>query len=119
MASDKDLQFYTGFSYLKRFLYSSQKVTVPGSFGHVGGNTIPHNLGYLPAVRMFFSVDDKVFPFTGAGSIGGPILDTYKEGIYGNYVIDETNITYALNNTGASDKDVIVYYIIYLDEIPS
>lgn len=119
MVGDKDLQFYTGFNYLKRFMYGSQTVTVPGSFGYVPGNVITHSLGYLPAVRMFFSVNGKIFPFTGNGSVGGTILDTYKNGVFGNYKIDTSTVTYALNNTSAGSIDVTVYYIIYLDEVPS
>lgn len=99
---------------------SSQDVAAPSVvgawFNYVSTVTIPHNLGYVPQVRVFFESDagGKIFPACGRR------LAALATGIsYGNvicvYEVDETNLTIYLESASAKTGSRKVYYIIYLD----
>lgn len=114
--NNSNVAFSGSFNYLKRALEGTDSLTTTG----VDTDTITHDLGYIPSVRMFYNPGNgRIFPFTGSGSVGGRVLSNYKNDIYGNYTVGASNISYEIIDNGTPGKTVTVYYIIYLDEVPS
>lgn len=104
MDSDS-LAFYTKFNYLKRYVTGS--ATHTGTFAT---NTVTHSLGYVPAVKVYFEVGGKLFHAHGNVS-----SRTDSEGVTLFPRHTSTSLVYTMN-AGVS-KTVIVYWIIYLDDL--
>lgn len=108
-------------NYLKRASTSgSADVPAPTTlnawFNYVSTYTVPHGLGYIPEVRVYYepAADGRVWPasgdrFTGYGDglSAGDVLCTWE--------IDATNLTIYLESLSAKTSTRPVYWVIYLD----
>lgn len=110
-------------NYLKRSpLSGSTSISAPSGslvYGYVYQSTfvIPHNLGYIPMVRVYYEPDasnGRVYPATGRRLAGlGPGLS------YGSVMClwecDENNLTIYLESATTKTGSRNIYWVIYLD----
>jgi len=114
--------FTSSKNYLKRHPKSgSSTMTAPdtlngSTFLYERILTIPHGLGYVPMVRVYYEpyLDGKVYPATGSRVSGaGPGV------AYGDtmclWELDETNLTISLEAVNPQTGVRNVYWIIYWD----
>lgn len=108
---DRDLAFNTERNYLKR----TQTGTDSAYFGGTFQNkvlTITHNLGYIPAVRVFFEYNGVLFDSYGQSQVLPPAANS----AYALYRVGANNMVITYGNQDGVAKTIKVYYIIYLDD---
>jgi len=113
--------FNTQKDYLKRHPASgSTTVAAPSVqaawFNYVTTYTVPHNLGYIPLVRVYYEPysNGKIYPATGSRISGfGPGLS------YGDIIclweIDNSNLTIYVESANSHTGTVPIYWVIYWD----
>lgn len=110
--NDSKFIHLSSFNYQKVFDNDSQTISVappsgPDFLPQV--ITIPHNLGYIPTVRAWFSpTTGQIWPLTGKQFNG--MGDT------GNYYLTTTDLIIEFSNNTGVTKDYTFYYRIYYDE---
>lgn len=79
--------------------------------------TIPHNLGYVPRVRVYYensASDGKVYP-AGGRRIGGTYLGLAFNSIYCLWEATSTDLTIYLESAASKTGSRTVYWVIYWD----
>lgn len=106
-----DINFTSAYRYERIALKGSQTFVVSAS--SFPTETIAHNLGYVPYVKLYYSFGDgKYFPmFAGPSSydIDGNLFQI------DNVYVDTANITLDLENDNSSSVSITVYYRIYAE----
>lgn len=119
------VQYFTSQkNYLKRHpLSGSTSLAAPSTL--VGGTyyrssiTIPHNLGYVPRVRVYYensASDGKVYPAGGRRN-GGTYLGLAFNSIYCLWEVTSTNLTIYLESAISQTGSRTIYWVIYWDSI--
>lgn len=108
-----DLIFYTGNNYLKRSVVYKKTVSLAAN-GYSFGD-IPHNLGYIPAARVYYMVDGKLMEAYGNTSLAANI--PAFNGIYATHKIKNNVVSYAITGSGNAARTVTIIAIIYLDDV--
>lgn len=83
---------------------------------YVSTAVIPHNLGYVPRVRVYYEPfsNGKVYPATGRRLSGtGPGLGASD--VMCLWELDENNLTIYLESTVSKTTAVPIYWVVYLD----
>lgn len=106
-----NLAFSSEFRYEHIALKSHKPFSV-SSFG-IQTLTIPHNLGYIPYVKSFYTYDNikyfDLFPGTSSYSIGG------NGGQIDNATVDTTNYYVTISENNGSPISGIIFYRIYAE----
>jgi len=110
----KNIAFSSAFNYQEVKLKGSVLYTIaPYEFNKLV--SIPHNLGYKPYFRLYFSLP-------GSGRIFSMIAGPGSYGLVGDYQVDgynstETHVNFQLSNYGGGSGAGRVYYRIYENNI--
>lgn len=99
-------------------LYRYEHIALKGSkaFSLASGvttqtTTIPHNLGYSPVFKLFYSFGDGKYFEMFAGALSYNIDG--KAGQINNFFADTTNLYVDIGNYGAGTLTGTIYYRIY------
>lgn len=113
MTDFSKVAFSSRFRYERIALKSSVAFSVPGGGFANTTVTIPHNLGYRPYVKAYYTyVSGKYFAlFSGAGSFD---VDGNGSQISNSYA-DTTNFVVFIENFGVPAVSGTIYYRIYAE----
>ncbi len=121
MAMDESkLQFYSGFNYQKVFRKDTQTETVPVSGGGPPPTpttvTIPHNLGRIPSVRVWYDPGvGKRFPISYEQYVDDTTGVSEVDTVTAQAHLTTTSLVLEFLNLSAASVDVIIWYRIYYD----
>jgi hypothetical protein len=116
------VQFTSDKNYLKRHPSSGQTTvaspsTLNGStFLYEKVITIPHSLGYVPMIRVYYEpyTNGAVWPATGSRVSGAGAGLAYGD-IMCLWEVDSTNLTISLESVNSQTGSREVYWVIYWD----
>lgn len=95
-------------NYWKIAMKGSGTLSLPASFGATDSDTITHNLGYYPNVRVWFEPNND-----------GDIWVPHKRSVWSNallyFEVTTTGLTITAENGSVSAETVPYYYRIYYD----
>lgn len=122
-----DTNFNTGYNYQKIFSEDMGTFSIPSqawsgspSFAPAPYTeiTIPHNLGYVPMARVYYSQVGYTSPFPNIlrnTSAGDSIFNTVGD-YYSAVVLDTTNMYLRVFNNSGSTRNITFYWRIYHGE---
>jgi hypothetical protein len=119
------VQFFSGLNYQKIALAGTTTATVP--FATPTTVTIPHNLGYVPTVKVWYepmissdgvsyAASNQIWPL--ADFQFGDIFEaspTFDLGTTGYAYIDSTNLYVVLTDASGGTVSIPIYYRFYYD----
>lgn len=112
------LNFDSDFNYLKIALSGSTTNAIPTFAGSETDITIDHNLGYIPAVKVWFDPDMNRRFIAGNSlyqDVDGDSTDWTNGVVTGYIYLTTTQLVIGYANLSGSSKDVTTYYRIYYD----
>lgn len=106
-------QFFSGFNY--------QKIATKGNSTHtatVGSTTvtIPHNLGYIPSVRVWYDPDNgQRFPLSNEQYTDDTTSVSEVNLVSARAHLTTTDLVIEYTNSDAGSHDVTTYWRVYYD----
>lgn len=108
--------FNTGYNYQKVALSGTGTSTIANDPLNYASVTIPHDLGYIPSVRVWYNPDNgKRFALSEEQYTDDTTFTSEVNSISARAYLTSSNLVLQFRNSSGSSKDVSYWYRIYYD----